>query len=167
VIDVQFSGEGIAAIVLAIGTVPTGLYTLWRQVIADRKLDRQQRALELVAANQTATKTALTDVVDVVKGVQVNVAKVEKATNSLKDALVKTTQEAYLLRGQAQGIAAEKARAGSSELAQPDGAPTAEQIEQARAAQLNAIAADAAARRSEATTIDKTTTSETPPRTNP
>ena len=165
--NLDLSGEGIAAVILALGTLPAGIYTMWRQIEADRKMDRSQRMLDQVALNQVQTHKVLDGVVDVVKGVQVNVAKVEKATNSLKDALVETTKTAYLLKGRNQGIAAEKARTGTDDPAQPDDAPTPEQLTDAIVAQEHAVSDDMKARASEATTVNKDVTTEQPPRTNP
>lgn len=49
-----------------------------------------------------------TEMLGKVDAVQVNVDKIEKATNSMKDALVQATKEAGLLAGHAQGVKDEK-----------------------------------------------------------
>ena len=84
----------------------------------------------LIVTIRTGTKVAAV-------ATQVNV--VEKATNSMKDALVKATGEEALARGIQQGKDAEKAR-------QSDRTPAAVPTPQTEAAKLIADAEDAAAK---------------------
>jgi hypothetical protein len=138
--------EGISTLMFAISSMAASTYALYRTIVGDRKMDR-------IAEKQEQTHLALTDVVGVVAGVELNVAKVEKATNSLKDALVDTTKTAWLLKGRNEGIAAEKARSGTADPTQPDGAPTVEDLRAASAAQVTAVANDQTMRAKESKTI--------------
>ena len=72
---------GIAALIASIATAIVSIGTFVRQ-------GRIQRRIELV---------------------QTNVQKIELATNSMKDALVKATAEASQAKGLAEGIAKERA----------------------------------------------------------
>jgi hypothetical protein len=170
---IDLTGEGIAAIIAISITGSSSLYATYRQMRSDRISDkrqaaadaqkdaldaallRQQNGLLLVAQKQDATHAALSDVVKVVAGVQVNVAKVELATNSMKDALVKTTALANLLTGRSEGVAAEKKRTGTTDMAMPPNAPTPQDISAASTARDVAKANDTQARIKEHETMPK------------
>jgi hypothetical protein len=137
----------------AMSTFAASTYALYRTIIGDRKIDRlrdaqtaAQQALTQVATNQAQTHVALTAVVEKVARVEVNVSRVEKATNSITTALVDKTALANLLQGRNEGVAAEKARSGTQDQAQPDGAPTAAQMDAANEAQRQAVSTSNAAR---------------------
>ena len=78
--------SGIAQIITAIGIAAVALYTVWAKL----QLDKLTLSL---------------------KKVEANVEKVELATNSMKDALVKATGDAALAEGIAKGRAEQKAEA--------------------------------------------------------
>ena len=95
----------LISIIVAIGSTPPsilGLFTLWHQTVIDRRtrLDR----LNLSAAVVTVATE--------VKAQTANIATIEKATNSMKDALVKATGEA----AHAAGVKDERSRASAETL---------------------------------------------------
>jgi hypothetical protein len=121
-INLDLSGEGIAAMILAVAAFPAGnlitsIYSYRRQRALDKKLDAQQEALATVALNQAETHDKqvmalgkLGEMVATVASVQTNMQKVEINTNHMREALVEATRHAALLTGRDEGIAQEKAR---------------------------------------------------------
>lgn len=75
----------------------------------EEKEDRERAALE--AKQLLAAMAKKTD------DVQANVALIEKATNSMKDALVKATGDAKFLEGRADAKAETEAKAGAASIA--------------------------------------------------
>ena len=97
-----FDYSGAAYLVAALGVAVPLIITSVLSVATFIRAGRADRSAASADAKATATHLEVMDVKN-------NVQTIEKATNSMKDALVKATGDAAFAKGKAEGVAVERA----------------------------------------------------------